>query len=71
MPGMGRTRTVTREVVKEKTVEVPVAPKSINCPSCDRGYVPFEEKYECPSCGMPTPRELIDESEAVGDSSDK
>jgi len=71
MPGMGRTRTVTREVVKEKTVEVPVAPKSINCPSCDRGYVPSEEKYVCPSCGMPTPRELIDESEAVGDNSDK
>ena len=63
MPGMGSTRTVTREVVKEKTVEVPVAPKSINCPSCDRGYVPSEENYVCPSCGMPTPRELIDESE--------
>ena len=71
MPGMGgtRTREVTREVVKE--VEVPVAPKSINCPSCERGYVPSEEKYVCPSCGMPTPRELIDESEALGDNSDK
>lgn len=69
MPGMGRTRTVTREVVKEKTVEVPVAPKSINCPSCERGYVPSEEKYVCPSCGMPTPRELIDESEQPRDSS--
>ena len=66
---MGRTRTVTREVVKEKTVEVPVAPKSINCPSCERGYVPSEEKYVCPSCGMPTPRELIDESELPRDSS--
>ncbi len=70
MPGMGgtRTREVTREVVKE--VEVPVAPKSITCPSCDRGYVPSEEKYVCPSCGMPTPRELIDESEALGNSSE-
>jgi hypothetical protein len=67
MPGMGRTRTVTREVVKEKTVEVPVAPKSINCLSCNRGYVPSEEKYVCPSCGMPTPRELIDVSEAPKD----
>jgi len=66
---MGRTRTVTREVVKEKTVEVPVAPKSINCPSCERGYVPSEEKYVCPSCGMPTPRELIDESELPRNSS--
>jgi hypothetical protein len=61
--GMGgtHTNTVTREVVKE--VEVPVAPRSINCPSCNRGYVPSEEKYICPSCGMPTPKELIDESE--------
>lgn len=59
--GRTHTREVTREVVKE--VEVPVAPKSINCPSCDRGYVPSEEKYVCPSCGMPTPREFIDESE--------
>jgi len=59
---MGRG-THTREVIREKTVEVPVAPKSINCPSCERGYVPSEEKYVCPSCGMPTPRELIDESE--------
>jgi len=66
--GSGRTNTVTREVVKE--VEVPVAPKSINCPSCNRGYVPSEEKYICPSCGMPTPRELIDESEMPRDSSE-
>ena len=67
---MGRTREVTREVIKEKRVEVPVAPKSINCPSCERGYVPSEEKYVCPSCGMPTPRELIDESEQPRDGSD-
>jgi len=66
----GRTNTVTREVVKEKKVEVPVAPRSINCPSCNRGYVPSEEKYVCPSCGMPTPRELIDESEAPRDGSE-
>ena len=65
--GRTHTREVTREVVKE--VEVPVAPKSINCPSCERGYVPSEEKYVCPSCGMPTPRELIDESERPRDSS--
>jgi len=71
LPGMGggmHTNTVTREVVKE--VEVPVAPKSINCPSCNRGYVPSEEKYICPSCGMPTPRELIDDSEMPRDSSE-
>jgi len=59
--GGTRTREVTREVVKE--VQVPVAPKSINCPSCNRGYVPSNENYICPSCGAPTPRELIDESE--------
>lgn len=65
--GRTHTREVTREVVKE--VEVPVAPKSINCPSCERGYVPSEEQYVCPSCGMPTPRELIDESEQPRDRS--
>lgn len=59
---MGRG-THTREVIKEKTVEVPVAPRSINCPSCNRGYVPAQENYICPSCGAPTPRELIDESQ--------
>ena len=59
--GGTRTREVTKEVVKE--VEVPVAPRSINCPSCNRGYVPSEEKYICPSCGAPTPHELIEESE--------
>lgn len=61
--GSGRTHTreVTKEVVKE--VEVPVAPRSVNCPSCNRGYVPAEEKYICPSCGAPTPEELIVESE--------
>ena len=71
LPGMGggtRTETVTREVVKE--VEVPVAPRSINCPSCNRGYVPSEEKYICPSCGMPTPKELIEESEKPKDRSE-
>ena len=61
--GSGRTHTreVTREVVKE--VEVPVAPRSVNCPNCNRSYVPAEEKYICPSCGAPTPEELIVESE--------
>ncbi len=59
--GGTRTREVTKEVIKE--VEVPVAPRSINCPSCNRGYVPAEEKYICPSCGAPTPQELIEESE--------
>ena len=67
--GRTHTREVTKEVVKE--VEVPVAPKSINCPSCERGYVPSEEKYVCPSCGMPTPREMIDESERRSDSSEE
>jgi len=62
--GSGRTHTntVTREVVKE--VEVPVAPRSIDCPYCQRSYVPAENKYACPACGAATPKELIDESEA-------
>ena len=61
---MGRTHTreVTREVVKE--VEVPVAPRTIDCPFCSRSYVPADEKYICPSCGATTPEELIEESEA-------
>jgi len=61
---MGRTHTreVTREVVKE--VEVPVAPRSIDCPYCRRSYVPAENNYACPACGAATPKELIDESEA-------
>jgi hypothetical protein len=59
--GGTRTREVTRDVIKE--VEVPVAPRSVNCQSCGRGYVPADEKYICPSCGAPTPKELIDESQ--------
>ena len=59
----GRTHTheVTREVVKE--VEVPVAPRSVDCPYCGRSYVPAEQKYACPACGAATPKELIEESE--------
>jgi DNA-directed RNA polymerase subunit RPC12/RpoP len=59
--GGTHTREVTKEVVKE--VEVPVAPRSVNCPNCSRAYVPADEKYICPSCGAPTPQELIVESE--------
>ena len=67
--GPGRTREVTREVVKE--VEVPVAPRSIDCPYCGRSYVPAEQNYACPACGAATPKELIEESEAPKNSSDK
>jgi len=64
MPGMGGgTRTVTREVVTEKKVEVPVAPRSIDCPYCQRSYVPAENQYACPACGAATPPELIEESQ--------
>jgi len=65
--GGGRTREVTREVVKEKTVEVPVAPRSIDCPYCQRSYVPTENEYACPACGAATPPELIEESQAPKD----
>jgi len=62
--GGTHTNTVTREVVKEKTVEVPVAPRTIDCPYCHHSYVPAEQNYACPSCGAATPKELIDESQA-------
>jgi hypothetical protein len=64
MGGLGRTHTreVTREVVKE--VEVPVAPKAIDCPYCGRSYVPAEQNYACPACGAATPPELIEQSQS-------
>lgn len=63
---MGGGRTHTREVVREtvKEVEVPVAPRSIDCPYCKRSYVPAEHEYACPACGAATPQELIEESQA-------
>ena len=63
--GRTHTREVTREVVKE--VEVPVAPRSIDCPYCNRSYVPAENDYACPACGAATPPELIEESQAPKD----
>jgi hypothetical protein len=61
----GPGRVHTREVVKE--VEVPVAPRSIDCPYCRRSYVPAEQNYACPACGAATPKELIDESQSPKD----
>lgn len=66
-PGRTHTREVTREVVRE--VEVPVAPRSIDCPYCGRSYVPAEQNYACPACGAATPPELIEESESPKDRS--
>jgi len=63
----GSGRTHTREVVKE--VEVPVAPRSVDCPFCRRSYVPAEQNYACPACGAATPKELIEASEAPKDRS--
>jgi hypothetical protein len=65
-PGRTHTREVTREVVKE----VPVAPRSIDCPYCGRSYVPAEQDYACPACGAATPQELIEQSEAPKDRSE-
>ena len=65
--GPGGTREVTREVTKE--VEVPVAPRSIDCPYCGRSYVPADQNYACPACGAATPPELIQESQAPRDRS--
>jgi hypothetical protein len=59
-PGRTHTREVTREVVKE----VPVAPRTIDCPYCKRSYVPAEQNYACPACGAATPNEWIEESES-------
>ena len=66
--GRTHTREVTREVVKE--VEVPVAPRSVDCPFCRRSYVPAENEYACPACGAATPSELIEESQAPQDRSE-
>lgn len=66
-PGRTHTREVTREVVKE--VEVPVAPRAIDCPYCGRSYVPADQNYACPACGAATPQELIEESQAPKDRS--
>ena len=63
--GPGRTREVTREVTKE--VEIPVAPRSVDCPYCGRSYVPADQNYACPACGAATPPELIEESQAPKD----
>ena len=65
-PGRTHTREVTREVVKE----VPVAPRSIDCPYCGRSYVPAEQDYACPACGAATPPELIEQSESPKDQSE-
>ncbi|HJR79557.1 MAG TPA: hypothetical protein VJ821_05755 [Anaerolineales bacterium] len=67
-PGRTHTREVTREVVKE--VEVPVAPRAIDCPFCGRSYVPADHNYACPSCGAATPQELIEESQKPKDRSE-
>ncbi|MGZ9164398.1 MAG: hypothetical protein ACXW4U_04400 [Anaerolineales bacterium] len=66
-PGRTHTREVTREVVKE--VEVPVAPRAVDCPFCGRSYVPADENYACPACGAATPKELIEASQAPKDRS--
>jgi hypothetical protein len=63
--GSGRTREITREVVKE--VEVPVAPRAADCPYCGRSYVPADHNYACPACGAATPPELIEASQAPKD----
>jgi Zn finger protein HypA/HybF involved in hydrogenase expression len=52
-------------------VEVPVAPRSVDCPYCRRSYVPAEQDYACPACGASTPKELIDQSQASKNRSDK
>jgi len=66
-PGRTHTREVTREVVKE--VEVPVAPRAVDCPFCGRSYVPADQNYACPACGAATPPELIEQSQAPKDRS--
>jgi hypothetical protein len=64
-PGRTHTREMTREVVRE--VEVPVAPRAVDCPFCGRSYVPADQNYACPACGAATPPELIEQSQAPKD----
>ncbi len=56
--GGGQTHTVTREVVREVPV-APPTPQPIKCPNCGRSYIPAETKFACPSCGAPTPPDLM------------
>jgi hypothetical protein len=56
MPG----QTVTREVVREEpTQPATPPPQSIQCPYCGNSYVPAEAHFACPTCGAPTPQELL------------
>jgi len=57
--GGTRTRTVTKEVVKE----VPKEPMPIKCPFCSRSYVPVDFNFACPNCGAATPKNLIEDSQ--------
>ncbi len=57
MPG----QTVTREVIREEPAPpaTPPPPPSIQCPYCGNTYVPSETNFACPTCGAPTPHELL------------
>lgn len=62
MGGMGLPgQTVTREVVREEPAQPAAAPppQAIQCPYCASTYVPIEAGFSCPTCGAPTPNELL------------
>lgn len=57
--GLGSpTRTMTREEVHEAPAGPP-PPQPIQCPYCGNSYEPAKTNFTCPTCGAPTPQDMM------------